>query len=975
MAVRFRSLADGDDVAFKWESSLDKILTAGNYAVEIEHYGADVGLPIEGCGTEHSIVGTLVVTDSGALENKQGDRVMGQVLTFTLRESKETSIYTRTYAGGEWGEWCSLARTGMYDEITNADALYSTVTTLAGATKELEKNLQASIINYNEWKGSNAELSLPNVLADDEFVKMVKSGTILTFKNTSTTWKRFQYTAASAAAADVGNYSNWKELSGATYSIKQTVDAGKVQISTTTENGGVKDVLNITAATTEKAGVMAAADKAKLNNDVPYPQETGTIVTSSDKKFIYRGSGDTDVVAGLYWQAWPKTVDLRVKKWGMSTNDEVGVLSMPAATSEKAGVMTAEDKIYLDNSPRGNDVPMLLRKNYYNPDDEDFVTDALLEYDGSIKEVDGYAVTGYIPLNSIIWQLIYTRDGNVDATSHIVGFYDCHKQFLFSKTISSIGGIATWQYGVAYVRFTIRLYQTSAHFQIEQGNKYTSKIGYGESMWNVVLPDGYVEPQSLSPVFGVEKSLNLLNPSELQKGMTAYISDGEIKFTKSSSLTASGFIEVKPLTTYTFWYSQQYFFLDTDKKVIGDKISAIGTAIATTPENCRYLVINFYNTRSSMGLYNLDATARVYEGEVLYPYIPYGISSDRMQAYLQQQSISSLGNDGLRISWPSVSAGGTISTQTQGYPQSIKDNQISFYGKFDTFGTLTIGRGFTNNVNAACRFEITTTNVTLSKYNGDWAQQATVEHGLSMNTYVKVLVSERKDKVLVLVQTLTGSFEHEFDYWSANGLIAVKYSMAMTDTLLSISNPMFKCPVWMFGASFYGVDTPNRQRYWLRKWGYDNVLVQSFGGQGSNDAYNDLLRCLNFGTPKYIVWSIGMNDDNGGVLSDFTTGVWYTTYLKLKKLCEAMDIELILTTIPEVRGDYFNKDAISEVVRNSGLRYIDMAKAVGSNADGEWYGNGTEYDYQSSDDVHPTELGAKAMAMQVLIDFPEIMQY
>ncbi len=276
MAVRYRSLADGDGIAFKWESSLDKILTAGNYAVEIEHYGADVGLPIEGCGTEHSIVGTLVVTDSGALENKQGDRVMGQVLTFTLRESKETSIYTRTYAGGEWGEWCSLARTGMYDEITNADELYSTINSLVSTTKELEDNL--------------------------------------------------------------------------IYSIKQAVDAGKVQISTTTENGGVKDVLNITAATTEKAGVMTAADKTKLNNDVPYPQEAGTMVTSADKKYIYRGSGDTDVVAGLYWQAWPKTVDLRVKKWGMSTNDEVGVLSMPAATSEKAGVMTAEDKKKLDDN-------------------------------------------------------------------------------------------------------------------------------------------------------------------------------------------------------------------------------------------------------------------------------------------------------------------------------------------------------------------------------------------------------------------------------------------------------------------------------------------------------------------------------------------------------------------------------------------------------------------------------------------------
>ena len=190
MAVRYRSLADGDGIAFKWESSLNKILTPGNYTVEIEHYGADVGLPIKDCGTEHSIVGTLVVTDSGALGNKQGDRVMGQVITFTLRESKETSIYTRTYAGGEWGEWCSLARAGMYDEITNADELYSTVSSLVSTTKELEDNL--------------------------------------------------------------------------VYGIKQVVDAGKVQISTTNENGGEKDILNIMAATSEKAGVMSAEDKKSL---------------------------------------------------------------------------------------------------------------------------------------------------------------------------------------------------------------------------------------------------------------------------------------------------------------------------------------------------------------------------------------------------------------------------------------------------------------------------------------------------------------------------------------------------------------------------------------------------------------------------------------------------------------------------------------------------------------------------------------
>ena len=664
---------------------------------------------------------------------------------------------------------------------------------------------------------------------------------------------------------------------------------------------------------------------------------------------------------GASWGSW---VDLGAA----STTD----IQDNSITAQKLDV---ELRNRLDNMAQVKDVPMLLKKNYYNPDDEDFVGGYFFDLDGNLNESSGYCVTGYIPLNSVVGQLICSRDGSVDSgNGGAIGFYDENKQLLFYKLYKSVNGIAVWEHKVAYVRFSVRLYSTG-HIQIEPGCEYTSKIGYGESVWNAVLPNGYVETQSMSQVFGVEKTLNLLNPSEMQKDMAAYISNGEIKFTASSSITTSGFIEVKPMTTYTFWYSQQYFFLDADKKVIGGKNGLIGTATVTTPEDCRYLVINFYNERSGLALYNLGATARVYEGDVLYPYIPYGVTSDKIQTYLHQQSISSLGNDALRVPRASVAANTNITTNTQGYPHSIKNNQIVFYGKFDTFDTLTIGRGFTNNAYSGCRFEITTTNITLSKYDGGWAQQATVEHGLVINTYVKVLVSERKNKVQLCVQTLTGSFEHEFDYWSANGLIAVKSSTAMTDTVFSQSNPSFKCPVWMFGDSYYGVDTPNRQRFWLSKWGYDNVLVQSFGGQGSNDAYLDLLRCLDFGTPKYIVWSLGMNDDNDGVLSDITTGVWYTTYQKVKKICEAMDIELILTTIPEVRGDYFNKDAMSEVVRNSGLRYIDAAKAVGSNADGEWYGNGTEYDYQSSDNVHPSEYGAKAIAMQFLLDFPEIMQY
>lgn len=255
MPVRYKSLADGADAAFKCESSIDKILSHGNYTVEIEHNGENVGLPVEYCGTEHYIVGTLVVTDSGTMRSGNGNRAIGQELTITLRHEKETKVFTRTFAAGTWSEWHTFAPTAMCEKI--ADDLDA-----------VEQSLHHTIINYNEWKATDAQLSLPNLLADAELVKMVKSGTILTFKNTATTWKRYQYTAASTAVANVKSFSNWKELSAATYSIKQAADANKVQISTTGENGGVKDILNISAATTELAGVMSAEDKKNLNDNI-----------------------------------------------------------------------------------------------------------------------------------------------------------------------------------------------------------------------------------------------------------------------------------------------------------------------------------------------------------------------------------------------------------------------------------------------------------------------------------------------------------------------------------------------------------------------------------------------------------------------------------------------------------------------------------------------------------------------------------
>ena len=84
-------------------------------------------------------------------------------------------------------------------------------------------------------------------------------------------------------------------------------------------------------------------------------------------------------------------------------------------------------------------------------------------------------------------------------------------------------------------------------------------------------------------------------------------------------------------------------------------------------------------------------------------------------------------------------------------------------------------------------------------------------------------------------------------------------------------------------------------------------------------------------------------------------------------ICEEKGITPILSTVPlvpERENKYKN-----EWVRSLPYRYIDFARAVGSEVNVEWYP-----EMLCADRVHPAERGAQALYMQVVCDFPEIMQ-
>lgn len=94
---------------------------------------------------------------------------------------------------------------------------------------------------------------------------------------------------------------------------------------------------------------------------------------------------------------------------------------------------------------------------------------------------------------------------------------------------------------------------------------------------------------------------------------------------------------------------------------------------------------------------------------------------------------------------------------------------------------------------------------------------------------------------------------------------------------------------------------------------------------------------------------------------------------KIKDICDKRGITLILVRHAKLGEQVKGKDwqTKNSIALSLGLRYVDMYKAVtGNELTHDWYEG-----YLSSDGVHPTALGAKAEAMRILCDIPEITQY
>lgn len=284
---------------------------------------------------------------------------------------------------------------------------------------------------------------------------------------------------------------------------------------------------------------------------------------------------------------------------------------------------------------------------------------------------------------------------------------------------------------------------------------------------------------------------------------------------------------------------------------------------------------------------------------------------------------------------------------------------MSLQAEFEEFGKITIGKGDTGKYRARW-FEIDDTNIVHKFYEGSEQTIETIAHGLTFSKFVRFAFHvDEEARGYIILQTLTGYFKKTITWdYEANHDAFVKSGVTMSNVKFTLGNSTFKKAVWAFGDSYFGVNS-ERWSGGLKEMGYFNYYINAIAGQGSAAAFTDLKRSLNFGTSKYLLWCLGMNDTFSG---------WKTKLDEVISICKEKKITLIVSTIPTV--PIKDNEDKNQVVKESGYRYLDFASAVGAQTDGTWYSG-----YLCSDNVHPSSLGAQALATQVIVDFPELMQY
>lgn len=388
-----------------------------------------------------------------------------------------------------------------------------------------------------------------------------------------------------------------------------------------------------------------------------------------------------------------------------------------------------------------------------------------------------------------------------------------------------------------------------------------------------------------------------------------------------------------------------YRFLDTYNGTtrVSSASSNVGAKVVTIPSGVDNVYLSYMNSYSK-GEIRIDReiTSKSIKGLTL----PSNVASRKCAASVKADALQP----------------NTLLTLFDNFDNK-KNSSLEIYAKFDSFDKITLVHG--GNIGYGNKIVVDAEKITCY-YNGK--QNFQVSHGLAISSYIHIIATRgKRTNARVTINTASGTFTtEEFIFIACRGEIYAISSSALSDVILSyVAKDLLK-DIYLFGDSYISLMDQSRYPKYLDEVYncIDNMMMCGFGGVGSIVEIQSLISALSLAKPKYLIWAIGMNDADS---SSAVNANWLTCYNDIIEYCKRYEIMPIFCTIPNVPT--VNNSFKNDIVKNSGCRYIDFAKAVNAEVVGSlWYDG-----MLSSDGIHPTELGAKALAARFITDFPEVM--
>lgn len=293
---------------------------------------------------------------------------------------------------------------------------------------------------------------------------------------------------------------------------------------------------------------------------------------------------------------------------------------------------------------------------------------------------------------------------------------------------------------------------------------------------------------------------------------------------------------------------------------------------------------------------------------------------------------------------------------------NVKFNQtISLTARLGEIGKITLSHG--KVLYAIGIVEIDDTNIyTYSALSHDPTLLETIPHGLTFNSFIQCIIRQNADATAtIIIRTLGGEFKKDnISFLGCRDDVMLEAENSnLTDIKLSYTCSDFSKDIWSFGDSYFDA-IPAK----LKELGYNNSLFDAYSGRNSVQAMQSLKKMIGIiGIPKIIYWAMGMNDAD---TEESVNTNWKNSLEELEAICSKYNVELILSTIPNVPK--INHTFKNEIVKSSGYKYVDINKAVGADISTNWY-NGLI----GGDKVHPKiGTGDYVIAMAVINTIPEL---